>query len=173
MLSAAWLADRTKRVIPVAMAAMIWLLPFVVWLRAGYDLESSPWSVYAVVSLLVAAPLSHPILVGLASRNSNSVRSRTVSAALYNMSVQVGSIISANIYRAEDAPLYRKGNSVLLGIISYNLVMFTGVILYYRWRNTSRDKTWTAFSDDEKLDYLYEQNQHDRGNKRLDFRFHS
>ena len=118
MLSAAWLADRTKRVIPVAMAAMIWLLPFVVWLRVGYDLESSPWSVYAVVSLLVAAPLSHPILVGLASRNSNSVRSRTVSAALYNMSVQVGSIISANIYRAEDAPLYRKGNSVLLGIIS-------------------------------------------------------
>jgi hypothetical protein len=43
---------------------------------------------------------AHPIQVAWNSRNANTVRSRTVASALYNMFVQAGGIISANIYRA-------------------------------------------------------------------------
>lgn len=39
------------------------------------------------------------------------------------MFVQASGIIGANIYVASDAPRYEKGNSVLLGIIAFNLVI--------------------------------------------------
>lgn len=107
--------------------------------------------------------------MNLVSRNSNGVRLRTVSAALYNMTVQVSQIIGANIYREDDAPLYRRGNSVLLGIVSWNLLAYAFAKGYYMWKNKERDEKWKAMSGEEQLDYL-EKNQ-DLGNKRLDFRF--
>lgn len=47
---------------------------------------------------------AHAILVGMISRNANSVGTRAVSAALYNICYQFGSIIAVNIYRNEDKP---------------------------------------------------------------------
>ena len=47
---------------------------------------------------------THPIQVGWCSRNSGAVASRTVNASLYNMFVQASSVISSQIYRADDAP---------------------------------------------------------------------
>ncbi|MBE3049821.1 hypothetical protein IMZ48_46450 [Candidatus Bathyarchaeota archaeon] len=112
-----------------------------------------------------------PLQVNLVSRNSNGVRLRTVSAALYNMTVQAGSVIGANIYRQDDAPLYRRGNSVLLGIVGWNLVLYAVGKTYYVWKNNSRQKEWGAMTSEEQLAYL-EKNK-DKGNKRLDFRFMS
>ena len=105
------------------------------------------------------------------SRNANTVRSRAVGAALYNMFLQAGVVISSNIYRADDAPLYRRGNSVLLGILSLNLVLYVVAKSYYVWRNKSRDLKWKQMTPEEQLVYLSD--HHDKGNKRLDFRFAS
>ncbi|KAF0638598.1 hypothetical protein FPSE5266_10546 [Fusarium pseudograminearum] len=170
MISIAWLADKTKRVVALGFIPMIWVLPSLIWLRTSYSIDSPRWTVYGMITVLVSSPLTHPILVGLASRNSNSVRSRTVSAALYNMSVQVGTIIGSNVYRQNDLPLYRTGNSVLLGLVGWNMCVYSGTIFYYRWRNASRDKLWESFSEDEQLEKI--QQDSGEGNKRLDFRFH-
>lgn len=48
--------------------------------------------------------LAHAILVGLASRNSNDVGTRAVSAAVYNICYQFGSIVAVNVYRDSDKP---------------------------------------------------------------------
>lgn len=108
-------------------------------------------------------------MVGWNSINSNTVRTRTVSAAVYNIMVQIGGIISANIYRADDAPLYKRGNKILIGICVFDIFLFLGVKLYFVWRNKSKAKVWDSFTPEEKVHYLNTTKQ--AGNKRLDFQF--
>ena len=73
------------------------------------------------------------------------------------------------IYRADDAPFYRRGNKIILGLISWNFVLIIAIKYYYVWRNAQRDKIWNAMSQQERDDYLA--NTTDTGSKRLDFRF--
>jgi len=85
------------------------------------------------------------------------------------VSAQIGNIISSNIYRADDAPLYHRGNSVLIGINVLVLLCFLGAKGYYILQNKRREKKWQALSEQERRDYV--NNSTDQGNKRLDFRF--
>lgn len=85
----------------------IWMLPCVVALLLKPISSSNPWSVYAILTTLLSFPTSHPIQIGWLSRISGSTRTRTVSAALYNMFIQVQIVVSANVYREEDLPDYR------------------------------------------------------------------
>ena len=73
------------------------------------------------------------------------------------------------IYRTADAPLYRTGNKVILGIISWNIVLIVLIKLYYIRRNKSRDKKWDAMTPEARDHYLA--NTKDQGSRRLDFRF--
>lgn len=107
--------------------------------------------------------------LGWCSRNSNTVRSRTVSAAMYNMFCQASGIIASNIYRQDDRPRYRRGNRQLVGIISGNIVIYLLVGLYYRWVNWRRDKIWDKWTPEQKKEYV--DTTKVEGNKRLDFRF--
>ena len=106
-----------------------------------------------------------------ASRNSNSVRTRAISAALYNMAGQLSAIISANIYRDDDKPVYRRGNKVLVAITCWNIVWYGVIKLYYVRRNRSKERKWVAMSEEERVRYLHDAK--DEGNKILDFRFAS
>lgn len=109
------------------------------------------------------------ILIGWCSRNSNTVRARTVSAALYNMFCQAAGIIASNIYRQDDKPRYSRGNKQLVAIVSGNVIIYLLVGLYYRWVNWRRDKTWNSWTDEQKIYYV--DTTKVEGNKRLDFRF--
>ncbi|KAK6225604.1 hypothetical protein QIS74_01651 [Colletotrichum tabaci] len=169
MMLLLWIAERTKQLLAWSAFSQIWMLPFLIWLRVVDTTKASRWTVWIVMTLMLTKPQPHPIQVNLVSRNSNAVRSRTVSAALYNMCVQVSGIIGSNIYRADDAPGYRRGNSVLLGIVAWNLFIYAGARGYYIWRNRVRDQKWEALRADEKVAYLNE--NEDGGSKRLDFRF--
>ncbi|KAK0715983.1 major facilitator superfamily domain-containing protein [Lasiosphaeris hirsuta] len=169
MLILSYLAEIVKEQTFLSMSGQIWSLPFLIYLNVVDTSKINRWVLYAVTTLLLGYPNPHPIQVGWNSRNSNTVRSRTVSAACYNMFVQASGIISSNIYRTDDAPLYRRGNRALLGIVCMNIALYGIVKVYYVSRNRYRDKKWDAMTVEERLNYL--STTTDQGNKRLDFRF--
>ncbi|TEB13966.1 MFS general substrate transporter [Coprinellus micaceus] len=154
----------------VSMAEDVWCLPFLIALRALPD-QPNPWIFYALATGLLIFPSTHPIQVGWCSRNAGGVASRTVNASLYNMFVQASGIISSNIYRKDDAPMWnRRGNSWLLGVCAFNcLILYPGVKAYYVWRNKQKAIVWDEMTNEEKADYL--KNTRDSGHQRLDFRF--
>lgn len=80
------------------------MFPFLVALTV-LPATASPWVRYALLTGIASYPYCHAILVAWNSRNSNSVRTRAVSSALYNMFVQAGNIVASNIYRQDDLPL--------------------------------------------------------------------
>ncbi|KAI5792594.1 major facilitator superfamily domain-containing protein [Peziza echinospora] len=150
----------------VSAISNIWMFPFFLSLVLT---TPSKWARYILLSGILSYPYCHAILVAWNSENSNTVRTRAVSAAIYNMFVQSGSIIASNIYRDDDKPLYKRGNKILLIIVAVNIVAFLITKGYYIWRNNTRAKIWDAYTAEEKEHYVT--NTTDEGSKRLDFQF--
>ncbi|MBE3049822.1 hypothetical protein IMZ48_46455 [Candidatus Bathyarchaeota archaeon] len=57
MLLWVWLAEKTKQPLAWAALAQMWAIPFLIWLRAGYDLETSKWTTWIVLTLLLSKPM--------------------------------------------------------------------------------------------------------------------
>ncbi|RYP33852.1 hypothetical protein DL767_004582 [Monosporascus sp. MG133] len=168
LLIITWVSSRFKERAIVSSTFSIWMFP---WILALVVLPSTanPWVRYALLTGFLSYLYCHAILVGWNAKNSNAVRTRAVSAALYNMFVQTGNIVGVNIYRDEDKPLYYTGNKVLLGLTSFNILLFYMVKAFYLWRNRVRDRKWNAMSAEEQETYVL--TTKDEGLKRLDFRF--
>ncbi|KAL0466238.1 major facilitator superfamily domain-containing protein [Neurospora intermedia] len=169
MLGITYLGEIFNELTLIAASGQVWALPFLIYLNSVDTAGVNRWVIYAVTTLLLGYPNAHPIQVGWNSRNSNTVRSRTVSAACYNMFVQAGGIVSSNIYRKDDAPLYRRANKQLLAICCMNIALYVLVKAYYLFRNKQKARKWEAMTTEERLAYLATTT--DKGNKRLDFRF--
>ncbi|KAJ5222420.1 uncharacterized protein N7469_008660 [Penicillium citrinum] len=169
LLIITWISSRLNQWSMVAVFQPIWVLPCVIALRVWPDVIDNSWGTYALVTVLLSYPYCHAIVVAWASRNSNNVGNRSVSAALYNMSVQMGDIAAYFIYRDDDKPKYRRGNSALIAIAVLAIALFVGAKVYYVWENNRRDKIWNAMTEDERNDYI--RNTDIQGSQRLDFRF--
>ncbi|KAI0840524.1 MFS general substrate transporter [Hypoxylon sp. FL0890] len=168
LLAVTWISRRVNERSIISSSSNIWIFPWVLSLVLLPD-DTSPWVRYAMLTGLLSYPYCHAILVAWNAKNSNAVRTRAVSAALYNMFVQSGNIIASNIYRDDDKPLYRRGNRILLGITVFNIVLFYFVKAFYIWRNKLRDRKWNAMTPEEQENYVL--TTKDEGMQRLDFRF--
>ncbi|KUL88298.1 hypothetical protein ZTR_04963 [Talaromyces verruculosus] len=163
-----WLSEKLNQRLLFGAFAEIWNLIFLIALEV-LPRHKSAWARYVLLILLIGSPYMHAAVVAMTSRNSGSVRTRTVASAVYNMAVQTSSIIGANIYRSNDAPLYLRGNKVLIGIASLSLFLFLFAKVYYDLKNYYRARKWNAMNSAERDEYLAANK--DSGNKRLDFRF--
>jgi hypothetical protein len=85
------------------------------------------------------------------------------------MSVQAGDVAAYFIYREDDKPKYRRGNTNLIAINVLAIFLFLAAKAYYVFQNRRRDKIWNAMSEDERKDYI--KNTEHQGSKRLNFRF--
>ncbi|TYJ53505.1 hypothetical protein B9479_005891 [Cryptococcus floricola] len=167
-LSLAFTSKRLKERLLTSSIQPIWHLIFLIALVTLPD-SANRWARWAVISLTMAYPYCHPIMVSMNSMNAGSVRTRTVSSSIYNMFVQAASLVASNIYQPSDAPYYHKGNKVLIGLTVLSIALFVFAKLWYVFRNKQRAKIWDTWTIAEKAEYLATTSQ--KGNKRLDFRF--
>ncbi|KAJ5738386.1 hypothetical protein N7493_001541 [Penicillium malachiteum] len=163
-----WVSERFNQRLLLGVFAEFWALVLLIALEILPDSASS-WSRWILITLLLAMPYVHAIIVAITSRNAGTVRTRTVATALYNMSVQISAIIGSNIYQDNDKPYYRTGNAVLIALAVWSMMLFIAAKLYYVWRNKQNSAVWNNMSPDERERYVAE-NSH-LGNKRVDFRF--
>ncbi|KAI5959777.1 uncharacterized protein KGF55_005009 [Candida pseudojiufengensis] len=169
LIGITWLSEKLNDRAYVALISPIYcsilLAAIRFWPGAGIEV----WPSYILNTIYTGHPFLHAIVVSWVSRNSNSVRTRSICSALYNMFVQLDAIIAQNIFREDDRPLYKRG---LLQLFCIALTVIPVLLLtkfYYKWRNASKAKIWDAMSEEEQDQYR--RTTKDRGNKRLDFRF--
>ena len=154
----------------VGVLTQLWALPLLIVDYVAIK-NISAWSQYAVTLLLVAMPSMQAAQVGWCSRNSNTVRTRAVSACIYNIMIQLCGIASSNIYRDDDKPYYHRGNGQLIAI---NIAAVAANVLakvYYSYRNKRNSTAWNGMTKEQQEEYLA--TTEDKGNKRLDFKFQS
>ncbi|EPQ30208.1 uncharacterized protein PFL1_02324 [Pseudozyma flocculosa PF-1] len=147
-----WLSVRTNERGLVSSIANFWTLPFLVALYCLPEKVSMhlAWVRYALITCITAVPYCHPILIGWVSQNSHSVRNRTVSLCLYNMMVQVSTILATRVYMTNDRPFYNKGNLALIIISAVAILQAWLTKAYYVWRNRQKQAVWSAMSHEQQ-----------------------
>ncbi|GAB1217981.1 hypothetical protein ATERTT37_007224 [Aspergillus terreus] len=148
-----------------------WTLPLLAALLGLPDYGYN-WPRFAIGTLISGYPYFHPIVSAWISENTFDVKKRAITAATYNVVVQIGAVIASQIYRKYDAPYYYTGNKVLISICALALVTFLVQREALRYMNRQKEKKWGAMSPEERLVYQADQTAREKeGNKRLDFRF--
>ncbi|PSK35200.1 hypothetical protein C7M61_004865 [Candidozyma pseudohaemuli] len=169
MFGITWLSERFNERSLMSLAMPIVTIPFLAAMRWWPGTMEDAWLTWFFVTMVLAAPYIHAMCVAWVSRNSNSIETRSICSALYNMFVQAGNIIAYNIYREDDLPKYRRGNQELFGIMCGLIPVLLLTKAFYVWKNKKRDEVWGAMTPEEKQRYIADTS--DKGNKRLDFRF--
>ena len=126
----------------------------------------------SLLTLSSPDPYFHPIVSSWISENTFDVKKRAITAATYNVIVQIGSLIGSQIYRSYDSPYYHRGNKVLIAICALSLATFLVQRAYLAILNNRKEKVWQAMTVEERSTYQNDQDAREvDGNKRLDFRF--
>lgn len=169
LLSITYLSEKFKSIFAISLLQPVWVATCIGVLRFWKGSLVNQWGTFVLLTVTLGDPYIHAMMVSACSRNSKSIKTRTVSASLYNMFVQTGSIIASNIYRKKDKPLYHTGNSVLFALALIMIPILIGTRLFYSHLNEKKEKIWNSMSEDERSEYIEETT--DKGAKRLDFRF--
>ncbi|ESW96028.1 hypothetical protein KL918_003590 [Ogataea parapolymorpha] len=168
LIAITWLSEKVNERSLVCCLFALYEIPLVGVLAFWKDSMVNKWGTWAVCTLILGLPYIHAICLSWVSRNSRSLKTRSVSTSLYYMCAQIGSLISANIYHESDAPLYRKGNTILFWLSVAMLPVLLLTKAYYMYVNHLRERQWQMMDPAERENYIL--NTTDVGSKRLDFR---
>lgn len=169
MLASGYVSELVNSRALVLATIPVWILSCLFPLRYWPGSQVDVWGTFAILTVILGACPTWPLTISWCSANSNSVRNRAVSAAVVNVFSQTAAIIAANIYRADDAPAYHRGNIVLIGCAFGALGSCILARYYYIFRNKQKEKAWNSLTIEEQEDYI--KSTSDDTNKRLDFKF--
>ncbi|KAK9452578.1 major facilitator superfamily domain-containing protein [Dipodascopsis uninucleata] len=155
---------RTKWVF--ALLSALWVFPNLIFLQF-LPYSASRWWRFASYTWVLGYPYYQPILVSWVSANSNDPDRRALAQSIYNISVQLGNLTAANVFREDDAPYYSRGYYVLLALNIASMILAFGIHSYYKVENRRRHAVWSKMSEMERREY--QSSTTDKGNSRLDF----
>jgi hypothetical protein len=148
-----------------------WIMPLLIALLTLPD-GGREWGRFSLITLISGYPYFHPLVSSWISQNTFDVKKRAITAATYNVIVQIGSLISSQIYRKYDGPYYKQGNSVLVAICALSLITFIVQRQVLVRMNKKKAQEWDQMTFEEKQVYQADTIAREQdGNKRLDFRF--
>ncbi|KAI4650467.1 hypothetical protein J4E93_002823 [Alternaria ventricosa] len=148
-----------------------WIMPLLIALLTLPD-GGREWGRFSLITLISGYPYFHPLVSSWISENTFDVKKRAITAATYNVIVQIGSLISSQIYRKYDGPYYKQGNSVLVAICALSVITFLVQRQTLVRLNKKKQKQWDQMTSEEKALYQADIISREKdGNKRLDFRF--
>jgi hypothetical protein len=149
----------------------LWIMPLLIALLSLPN-GGREWGRFSLITLISGYPYFHPLVSSWISENTFDVKKRAITAATYNVIVQVGSLISSQIYRKYDVPYYKRGNAVLVSICALSLVTFVVQRQILASMNKKKQQKWDQMTSEEKAVYQADIISREQdGNKRLDFRF--
>ncbi|PHH50951.1 putative transporter YIL166C [Ceratocystis fimbriata CBS 114723] len=171
MLALAWSSNRKNERAWHCLFGEVWVLPLLIAMLTIPD-GGHEWGRFSLVTLISGYPYFHPIVSAWISENCFDVKKRAIAAATYNVIVQVGSLISSQIYRRYDAPYYKQGNAVLLAFCGLSIVSFIVQRQWLAHLNRQKEEKWNAMSPEDRIEYQNDTAaRYEEGNKRLDFRY--
>ncbi|KAF2012952.1 MFS general substrate transporter [Aaosphaeria arxii CBS 175.79] len=171
MLTLAYSSDYFNERTLHIMFGEFWIMPLLIALLTLPD-GGREWSRFTLITMISGYPYFHPLVSSWISENTFDVKKRAISAATYNVIVQIGSLVGSQIYRKYDSPYYKQGNSVLVAICALALVIMLVQRQVLVRLNKKKEEKWSQMTSEEKA--LYQSDlvaREAEGNKRLDFRF--
>ncbi|KAK4121009.1 MFS general substrate transporter, partial [Parathielavia appendiculata] len=171
MLTLAYSSDYFNERTLHIMFGEFWIMPLLIALLTLPD-GGREWSRFSLITLISGYPYFHPLVSSWISENTFDVKKRAITAATYNVIVQIGSLIGSQIYRSYDAPYYKQGNAVLVAICALSLVAMLVQRQVLVYLNKKKEEKWSRMNAEEKAMYQADVvSREAEGNKRLDFRF--
>ncbi|SJL10903.1 related to nicotinamide mononucleotide permease [Armillaria ostoyae] len=168
MVSFIWHSDRFReRGLHGAFGAA-WQLVGWILLRALPSGTSRGVKYFAAI-VVAAWPYTHPLNIAWMSENTGSVGKRTIASGCVIFAANIYGVWGSQIYQSDDAPDYKRGNTINICFAGVALILWFVQKYYYRYRNARNATLYAELSEQEKA----EENDRaeERGNRGLTYRF--
>ncbi|KAJ7265347.1 MFS general substrate transporter [Mycena haematopus] len=145
-----------------------WQLVGWIILRAMPDKASRGVKYFGAI-VVASWPYNHPLNIGWMSENTGSVGKRTVASGAVIFAANIYAVWASQIYQADDAPFFKRGNSINIAFAGFTTIMWVVQKYYYRHLNRKREREYAALNESEKLEE--DRQAEKKGNRSLTFRF--
>jgi MFS family permease len=131
--------------------------------------DANRWSRYAAALIANSSPSWHGMQIAWMSSNLAPVGKRALALGAVVGAANICGVPGSQIYAAKDAPYYRFGNKINIGLQAATAVLYLLQHTRYALTNRYRARKWNSMTDEQKK--AYNETTKDLGSNRLDFQF--
>ncbi|KAJ7271247.1 MFS general substrate transporter [Mycena rebaudengoi] len=146
----------------------LWQLVGWILLRAMPDSASRGVKYFGAI-VVASWPYNHPLNIGWMSENTGAIGKRSVASGAVIFAANIYGVWASQIYQADDAPYFKRGNSINIAFAAFTTILWVVQKYYYRHLNRRNARKYAELTDQQKLEEDREAEA--KGNRSLTFRF--